>query len=94
MAAIEQQARAPGPAFRIYNLGGARPTSLKGLVDRISGALGKPARIDWQPEQPGDMPHTLADVELSQRDLGYAPKVSLDQGIPRFVAWWRQENGR
>jgi UDP-glucuronate 4-epimerase len=94
VAAIEQQARAPGPAFRIYNLGGARPTSLKGLVDRISGALGKTARIDWQPEQPGDMLHTLADVELSQRDLGYAPKVSLDQGIPRFVAWWRQENGR
>ena len=94
VAAMEQQARATCPAFRIYNLGGARPTSLKGLVDRISSALGKPARIEWQPEQPGDMPHTLADVELSQRDLGYAPKVSIDQGIPRFVAWWRGENGR
>jgi UDP-glucuronate 4-epimerase len=93
VAAIEQQARAARPEFRLYNLGGARPTSLKGLVDRISGALGKPARIEWQPEQPGDMPHTLADVELSQRDLGYAPKVSIDQGIPRFVAWWRGENG-
>jgi UDP-glucuronate 4-epimerase len=94
LAAIEQQARSPAPAFHIYNLGGARPTSLKHLVGRIAAALGKPARIDWQPEQPGDMPHTLADLELSQRDLGYAPKVSIEQGIPRFVAWWRAENGR
>jgi UDP-glucuronate 4-epimerase len=94
LAAIEQQARDPSPAFRIYNLGGARPTSLKTLVDRIAAALGKPARIEWQPEQPGDMPHTLADLGLSQRDLGYAPKVSIEQGIPRFVAWWRAENRR
>jgi len=42
----------------------------------------------------GDMPHTLADLELSQGDLGYSPKVSIEQGIPRFVAWWRAENGR
>jgi nucleoside-diphosphate-sugar epimerase len=40
------------------------------------------------------MPHTLADIELSESDLGYSPKVSIDQGIPRFVAWWRAENGR
>jgi UDP-glucuronate 4-epimerase len=94
LAAIEQQARNTGPAYRIYNLGGARPISLRNLVDRIAAALGKPARIDWQPEQPGDMPHTLADLDLSQCDLGYAPKVSIEQGIPRFVAWWRAENGR
>ncbi|MGB8296092.1 MAG: SDR family NAD(P)-dependent oxidoreductase [Polyangia bacterium] len=94
LAAIEQQAQNTAPAFRIYNLGGAHPTSLKALVDRIAAALEKSPRIDWQPEQPGDMPHTLADVELSQSELGYAPKVSLAQGIPRFVAWWRAENGK
>jgi UDP-glucuronate 4-epimerase len=94
LAAIEQQAQGGSPAFRTYNLGGAHPTSLKNLVDRIAAALGKPARIDWQPEQPGDMPHTLADLDLSRYDLGYAPKVSIEQGIPRFVAWWRAENGR
>jgi UDP-glucuronate 4-epimerase len=94
MAALDQQAKAANPMFRIYNLGGSRPTSLKGLVDRISSAFGKPARIDWQPEQPGDMIHTLADIELAQRELGYAPKVSIDQGIPRFVDWWRAENRR
>lgn len=94
VAAIDQQARAAAPIFRIYNLGGSRPISIKGLVDRISGALGKPARIEWRPEQPGDMPHTLADIELAQRDLSYMPKVSIDEGLQRFVAWWRAENGR
>jgi UDP-glucuronate 4-epimerase len=94
VAAIDQQAKAASSSFRIYNLGGSRPTSLNGLVDRIAGALGKTARIEWKPEQPGDMTHTLADVELAQRELGYLPKVSIDQGIPRFVAWWRAENGR
>jgi UDP-glucuronate 4-epimerase len=94
LAAVDQQARIPHPAFRIYNLGGARPTSLKNLVERIAGALGRPPRIEWRPEQPGDMLHTLADVDLAHRDLGYSPKVSIDQGIPRFVSWWRAENGR
>jgi UDP-glucuronate 4-epimerase len=94
IAAIDQQAKAANPSYRIYNLGGARPTGLKSVVDRIAGALGKNARITWQPELPGDTPHTLADIELAQRELGYQPKISIDQGIPRFVAWWRAENGR
>ena len=43
--------------------------------------------------QPGDMVHTLAKVDLARRELGYAPKVSISDGIPRFVAWWRSANG-
>ena len=70
-------------------MGGSRPTTLRELVDRIQAALGKQAVITWQPEQPGDMKHTLADVELAETDLGYSPKVSIDAGIPRFVDWWR-----
>jgi UDP-glucuronate 4-epimerase len=93
VAAIDQQVRDARHAYRIYNLGGSRPTTLKELVDRIAAALGKQPVIAWQPEQPGDMPHTLADVELAQRDLGYSPKVRIDAGIPRFVAWWRSVNG-
>jgi UDP-glucuronate 4-epimerase len=89
VAAIDQQARDPRIAYRIYNLGGSRPTSLKELVERISAALGKQAVIEWKPEQPGDMKHTLADIDLARGDLGYSPKVTIDAGIPRFVAWWR-----
>lgn len=92
VAAIDEQADEGSAAYRIYNLGGSHPTSLKELVDRISSALGKPAIIEWGPEQPGDMKHTLADVELAQSALGYSPKVSVAQGIPRFVAWWRSAN--
>ena len=88
VAAIDQ----PGGAFRTYNLGGSRPTSLKDLVDRISSALGKKPIIEWLPQQPGDMVHTLAKVDLAGKDLGYAPKVSLAEGIPRFIQWWRSVN--
>ncbi len=89
VAAIDQQVRDPRTAYRIYNLGGSQPTTLRELVDRIEAALGKKAVIDWKPEEPGDMKHTLADVDLAQGDLGYSPKVSIAAGIPRFVAWWR-----
>ena len=89
VAAIDQQVRDPRTAYRIYNLGGSHPTSLKELVDRISAALGKKAVIEWEPEQPGDMKHTLADVDLAHGDLGYSPKIPIDVGIPRFVEWWR-----
>lgn len=92
VAAIDQQAQDPRIAYRIYNLGGSRPTALRELVDLISSALGKPAVIEWKPEEPGDMKHTLADVDLAQVDLGYSPKVPIDAGIPRFVAWWRAAN--
>jgi UDP-glucuronate 4-epimerase len=92
VAAVDRQAADPRLAFRIYNLGGSQATSLKELVDRIAAALGKPAVIAWQPEQPGDMKHTLADVTQAGAELGYAPKVGIAAGIPRFVDWWRQVN--
>jgi UDP-glucuronate 4-epimerase len=95
VAAMDRQAQEVTdvpPAYRIYNLGGSHPTSLKELVDRISAALGRQSIIAWRPEQAGDMKHTLADVELAQTELGYRPKVSIATGIPRFVDWWRSVN--
>jgi UDP-glucuronate 4-epimerase len=89
VASIEEAVTAPG--FRIYNLGGSRTTTLLGLVDLLSAALGKKAIVEWQPEQPGDMKRTLADVTLSGRALGYAPKVPIEEGIARFVAWLRTQ---
>jgi UDP-glucuronate 4-epimerase len=93
VACIDQQGGDTRPTYRTYNLGGSQTTSLRELVDLIGSALGKAPVIDWQPEQPGDMKRTLADVSLAQRDLGYAPRVSIGEGIPRFVAWWRGEQG-
>jgi UDP-glucuronate 4-epimerase len=75
------------PGYRIYNLGGSRTTTLLGLVDLLSNALGKKPVIEWQPEQPGDMKRTLADVSIVGQALGYAPRVPIEEGIARFAAW-------
>ena len=87
VAAIDEAVAAPG--YRIYNLGGSRTTTLLGLVDLLGEALGKKPIVEWQPEQPGDMKRTLADLTLSARALGYAPKVSIEEGLARFVSWLR-----
>lgn len=87
VAAIDERVTAPG--CRTYNLGGSRTTTLLGLVDLLSQALGKKPIVEWQPEQPGDMKRTLADLTLSGRALGYAPKISIEEGITRFVTWLR-----
>ena len=88
VAAIDQP-RAAKPGYRIYNLGGSRTTTLKQLVDLVAKALAMKPTIETLPEQPGDMTRTLADVTLSGRELGYAPKVSMEEGIRRFADWWR-----
>lgn len=92
LAAVDEQMTAAAPAYRVYNLGGSRTTSLARLVDLIADALGKTPVIAWHPEQPGDMRRTLADLTLSAQRLRYAPRVPVEDGIPRFVAWWRAEN--
>ncbi len=91
VAAIDQQHTDATPMYRIYNLGGSRTTTLAQLVDKISAALGRTAKVDRKPEQPGDMRHTYADTTKAARDLGYAPSVGLDEGIPRFVDWFLRD---
>ena len=72
---------------RIYNLGGSRATTLHRLVELLAEALGTAPVIDWQPNQPGEVPLTFADVSRAQTELGYSPKVSIEAGIQRFVDW-------
>ena len=90
VAAIDEQGRG-APAFRIYNLGGSRTTTLLGLVELLWRALGRQPVIEWKPEQPGDMKRTLADLTIVGKALGYAPRVSIEDGIPRIVAWVKQQ---
>jgi len=89
VAAIDQQGHDAAPAYRVYNLGGSQTTSLRELVDMIAAALGRAAMIEWKPEQPGDMKRTLADLGLSGTKLGYAPRVAIEDGIARFVSWFK-----
>ena len=91
-AAVDQLAGDSSPAYRTYNLGGSQTTTLRQLVQLIGRALGREPEIVWRPEQPGDMKRTLADVTAAGRDLGYRPRVPIDEGIGRFVAWYRRAN--
>jgi UDP-glucuronate 4-epimerase len=88
-ASIDQPAEAPG--FRVYNLGGSRPVALAKLVELLGAALGTKPAVTYGVEQPGDMKRTLADLTLSRKALGYAPKVSIEEGITRFVAWLKTQ---
>jgi UDP-glucuronate 4-epimerase len=94
VAAVDEQARGGAPGYRIYNLGGSRTTTLRELVDLLAHALGKQPTIAWRPEQPGDMRRTLADVALAGRALGYSPRVPIEEGISRFVRWFRSVRDR
>ncbi len=75
--------------FEIFNLGGSQPVPLRRLVELLEQALGSPARIDWQPPQPGDVPVTFADLAKARSRLGYQPQVPIEDGIARFARWFR-----
>jgi UDP-glucuronate 4-epimerase len=75
--------------YDIYNLGESATTSLSELVDALSKAIGKPAILDRQPNQPGDVPLTCADVSKARARLGYEPRTPVADGLARYVAWYR-----
>lgn len=77
--------------YEIVNLGESRTVKLRELIERIEAALGKKARIERLPEQPGDVRRTYADVGRARQRYGYNPQVPIEEGIPRFVEWYRRE---
>ena len=77
--------------YEIFNLGESHTTRLSELVDLIARHVGKPAKIKPLPPQPGDVEITYADIEHARQLLGYSPKTSMDEGVGRFVAWYRRQ---
>ena len=77
-----------GPMFDVFNLGENDTIQLKDLIAAIENALGKKAKVNRLPEQPGDMPLTCADISKARKLLGYNPKTKFDDGLPRFVDWF------
>jgi UDP-glucuronate 4-epimerase len=77
-------------AFEIINLGGAHPVTLSELVSKIQKATGKTARRRHLPDQPGDVPVTYADTRKMERLLGLRAKISLDEGLRRYIEWTRR----
>lgn len=74
--------------YAIYNLGGSATTTLQELVALLEQALGRRAILDRQPDQPGDVPVTYADIGLAERELGYRSEVPIAEGIARFCRWY------
>lgn len=72
-----------------YNLGNSQAEQLSRLIDAIEAACGRPAVREMHPMQPGDVSVTYADIEASTRDLGFVPVTSIEQGVARFVEWYR-----
>jgi len=77
--------------YEIVNLGGSRTTTLQQLIEMIAGELGVPPAVEELPLQPGDVPVTFADVDKAKRLWGWEPKVPIEEGIARFVAWYKAE---
>ena len=75
--------------FEVFNLGESHTTSVIDLVKLIESACGKKAIIDWQPAQAGDVPLTYADVSKAEGLLGYKPKTKPEEGIKKFVEWFK-----
>jgi UDP-glucuronate 4-epimerase len=76
--------------FQIINLGNHYSVSLKELITAIEKVTGKKAIIDRQPEQPGDVPYTFADITKAQTLLHYNPKTNLAEGLQKFYTWFEK----
>jgi UDP-glucuronate 4-epimerase len=78
-----------GP-YRIYNIGNSQPVNLMRYIEVLENCLGKKAIVYFQPMQPGDVPETCADTTELQRDVGYKPDTSVEEGVGRFVDWYME----
>ena len=75
---------------RVYNIGNHQPVELLHFIEVLEKALGKKAEKKLMPLQPGDVPATYADIDDLTRDVGFAPATPIEEGIPRFVKWYRE----
>jgi len=92
LAALDRPPPDGGPAappHRLYNLGNNRAEDLGRFVAVLESALGKTAKRQNLPMQKGDVPATYADIAAARRDLGFAPRTTIDDGLRRFVDWYR-----
>jgi UDP-glucuronate 4-epimerase len=76
--------------YRVYNIGNDKPVQLLRFIELLEQNLGRTAEKNLLPMQPGDVPDTWADVSALRRDVGYAPDTSIEDGVARFVKWYRE----
>jgi len=75
--------------YEVINLGNNRPVELKHFISCIERELGKKAKMNLMPIQPGDVPETYADIEKAKKLLGFEPKIKIEEGTRKFIKWYR-----
>ena len=93
VSGVEAALRAEAEGYQAVNLGRGEPVELLKLIGVIEEALGKRAKLRFLPEQPGDPAATCADITRARGLLGYAPEVSIEDGVRRFARWAKEEAG-
>jgi len=78
---------------RVYNIGNHKPVELLHFIEVLEKAIGKKAEKNLMPLQPGDVPATYADIEDLTHNVGFKPATTIEEGIPRFVKWYREFYG-
>ena len=89
----QEKAGGSNSPHRLYNIGNNKSEELTRMIELIEEACGKKAQKRLLPMQPGDVRDTYADISAIERDLGFRPTTRIDQGIPRFVDWYRAYHG-
>jgi UDP-glucuronate 4-epimerase len=87
LAAIDYDCR-----YDVFNLGNSSPVTLRDLIASIEQVVGRKAILDRQPDQPGDVPVTFADIAKAERLLGYRPATALQAGLEIMAGWLRQQD--
>jgi UDP-glucuronate 4-epimerase len=75
--------------YKLYNIGNNQPVELLRFIEMVEECLGKKTRKNLLPMQPGDVPATYANIDDLMRDVGFKPDTTLEEGIPRFIAWYK-----
>lgn len=77
----------------IYNIGNSRSEDLTKVISLLEKACGRKAQLELMPMQPGDVSETYADISAIQSDIGFEPRMTIENGVPRFVEWYRSYHG-
>jgi UDP-glucuronate 4-epimerase len=85
----------PDPAtseapYRLYNIGNNQPVELMHMISVLEKCLGREAEKNMMPIQPGDVPATFANVQALESAVGFKPRTTIEEGVERFVAWYRE----
>ena len=78
--------------YKIYNLGNNNPINLMSYIEILESCIGKKAKKEFLPLQPGDVPETYAEIDDTERDLQYKTKTNIEEGIRKFVDWYLEYN--